>query len=847
KKHEDILHKYGLEKISPSVIKAKIDAIKEISAITIGKKGYLFGVDAHGVVLFHPNKYYVGTDVSTENWFKQLERKKGRLFFTLQKEKNFAIFDFFPEWNWFLLAVDPKKEVYGLADRMKPYLFFLGISAAIIISFALMILTRRLMQPLQSLVKGAERIGKGDLGTQIPITSHDEFAGLATEFNAMTVKLKVTLTTLQYREEYFRALIENATDIVTITDSQGLFLYASPSVRRILGYDPNDLIGKSAFDYLHPDDRNPMLEQFKKRVQSEIATQVTEFRLKHHDGYWCTMESISKNLLALPAVRGFVINSRNISKRKLAQEALKKSLQELEQRVELRTKELLLLNQTLNNEIQARKTKEVELEKANQAKNEFLANISHEIRTPLNYVIGFSELLSTTITGKQETSYLDAIQIAGRNLLSLINDILDLSKMATGKLELNKVVVDVHILFDDIYQLFQTRIQEKSLMFIKDLDSQLPTYLLMDDTRLKQIIVNLMDNAVKFTNKGHIKITTQKTKAYEDTSKIDLAISVEDTGIGIPEDKQNIIFDSFEQASSQICKKYGGTGLGLSICKDLVELMGGRIQVKSCEGKGSVFIVFLPGIEVSDHTLETEKKRSLDIKTIRFSGETVLIAETVEPIRFMLTQILQKANLTVLEAKNAEQATCIAQKQTPHLILMDDKIQTADGISVASVLKQSTITKNIPIILLTASMDPIPLDTLKLGGYEGCLGQPIDIQKLYCELLNWLPNTADTRRKSESPAVWLSIESLKHHCLKNNTLKDRINSEIFRLIPGFKEGIKIADIQIVIQNMIQIGDTFNIPELTQFGQQLSQLAQSFDIKKLEQNLAHLYDTLKTIV
>ena len=711
KKHESIRHKYDLGKISASIIKTKIDAIKEISAIKIGKKGYLLGVDTHGVIIFHPSKYYVGMDVSNEHWFKHLEKKGGRLFLSIQNEKSLAIYDFFSEWDWFILAVDPEKEVYGLAQRMKPYLLSLGVSAAIIISIVLMILTRRLMKPLQSLVQGAERIGKGELNTQISISSRDEFADLAKEFNRMTTKLKETLTALKYSEEYFRALIENVTDIVTITDYKGTFIYTSPSIKRILGYNPDDLIGKNVFDYVHPDEKKLIFKHFQKRVRSEISRQFIEFQFKHNDGYWCTLESMGNNLLAHPAVKGFVINSRNISKRKLAQEALKKSHQELEQEVEQRVKELLLLNQALHEEIRTRKLKETELEKANQAKNEFLAGISDEIRTPLNSIINFSELLSNMITGKQEKNYLNTIQIEGKELLSLINDILDLSKMEAGKLELNKAIVNINVLFYDIYQLFKSRIEDKPILFIKDLDDQVPLSLFMDDIRLQQIMVTLIDNAVKFTNKGHIKITTKKTKTYKDDNKIDLTISIEDTGIGIPKDKLNIIFESFGQASSQSSREYGGTGLGLSICKHIVELMGGRIQVNSTEGKGTVFNLVLPEIEVSQN----------------------------------------------------------------------------------------------------------------------------------------MPETADANREYKKPAISLSIETLKEYCRENTPLKEQINSEIFQLIPEFDAGIKIADIQNVIHNIIRIGDVFHIPELTEFGRQLSGYAQSFDIEKLKTSLDRLNTTLKTII
>lgn len=728
KKHEDILYRYGLENIPASLVKAKLDAIKEISGIKIGKKGYCLVIDTKGVVIFHPNKYYVGMSVANENWYNNLKKEKSRTFLTLQNENSLAIYDFFSEWDWFILALGPEKEVYGLADQMKPYLLSLGIGAAIILSFALMVLSQRLIKPLQSLVHGAERIGEGDLDTTISIKTQDEFANLAREFNRMAARLKQTLTALQYSEEYFRSLIENAMDVITITDSQGIFLYTSPSLERVLGYGPKDLIGKNGFDFIHPDERDQIRKTFIKN-RSEIATPVSEFRFKHYNGYWCTMEATGQNLLAHPAVKGFVINSRNISEQKLAREAIKKSHLELEHRVEERTRELFLLNQTLNNELQERKIKEIELERASQTKNEFLANISHEIRTPLNSIIGFSEILSTMINKNQEYDYLNAIKIAGKNLLSLINNILDLSKMEAGKLEINKRLVNIHYLLDDICQLFKARIEEKPLVFIKDLDDKLPDNLFIDETRLQQILVNLIDNAVKFTNQGHIKLRIQQIKPHKDTNNlkvtrnIDLAISIQDTGIGIPEDKLNIIFDSFQQTSSHISRTYGGTGLGLSICKHLVELMGGQIQVESNEGKGTVFNLVLPGIEIGEKTA-------------------------------------------------------------------------------------------------------------------------VNIQKRSQRRLNLMPEMAVPNLVSGNPGMGLSIELLKKYCLENNELKKQIDSEIFQLIPEFQEGVKIGDIQIVIENIICIGETFHMPELTEFGQQLSQYVQSFDIEKLNAGLGQLYGILK---
>lgn len=597
---ENMLHEYGLEKIAASIAKAKLDAATEISVIGVGKQGYIFAVDNNGSIIFHPNKYLVDTDVSSKEWFKQLGSNAGRLVLNMEGKENLARVKAFKKWNWFILAVDPMEEVYGTINRMTPYLISLGIFAAIIISLALMILTRRLTRPLEELVQGAEQIGKGNLATRIPVHAKDEFGHLAKEFNQMAFRLQETLTAMKYSEEHFRALIENANDLIWILDAQGTFTYASPSTQRILGYSPEELMGVNAFDFVHPDDKETLFHRFNLRSKSTVTAQPTEHRFWHKEAYWCTLESISQNLLRHPSIRGMVINSRNINKRKLAEKALKRSHQELENRVKERTSELLVLNKTLNTEILIRKEKERQLEEANQTKSDFLANVSHEIRTPLNSVIGFSELLSTMIWDKQQSGYLTAITNSGKNLLNLINGILDLSKMEAKKLKLHRVPVSLDILFNEIHHLFNIKLQEKSLEFTAEIDTRLPTFLFLDDLRFRQVLINLIDNAIKFTDTGQVRMIA-KAKPPQDKKEgfVHLLIQIEDTGIGIQPDKTDIIFESFQQESAGTSRKFGGTGLGLSICKQLITLMGGSISVTSTPGKGSRFDLSLPGVEIS--------------------------------------------------------------------------------------------------------------------------------------------------------------------------------------------------------------------------------------------------------
>ncbi len=630
---EEMLHEYGLATIAASIAKAKMDAAVEIADIGVGELGYIFGVDKEGTIIFHPSKYMVNTDVSKDVWFQDLQKETNRLLLDMNQEKSLARFAYFDPWGWYVLAVDPMEEVYGVASRMRPYLYAMGAFAALVISLALMLLTRRLTRPLQDLVQGAGKIGNGELDTRIPIQSDDEFGRLAKEFNKMAFRLKETLTALQYSEEHFRALIENASDLIWILDARGNFRYVSPSTQRILGYEPEFLIGTNAFDFLHPEDRDAAHARFQRRIQGTLPDMTTEQRFRHHENYYCTLESISNNLLDHPAIQGVVINSRNITQRKIAEQALQRSHQELETRVEERTRNLTLLNQALNTEILVRKQKEIELEKANQAKSEFLANVSHEIRTPLNSVLGFSEVLFSMAKDDEQKSYIQAIAMAGRNLMGLVSNILDLSKTQAGKLTIKTEPVSLDTLFSETHHLFKTRLAQKKLQFFIQIDADMPDYLCLDEIRIRQVLTNLIENAVKFTKKGHIRLCA-RIHAKQYPKNLDLVLRVEDTGMGIPKDKHELIFESFEQENADISRKYGGTGLGLAITKRLVELMQGQITLDSRPGEGSVFEILLPAVAISDTKNPAASSSANDQPSVfaaTDTGETQTISTLFKP------------------------------------------------------------------------------------------------------------------------------------------------------------------------------------------------------------------------
>ena len=310
-----------------------------------------------------------------------------------------------------------------------------------------------------------------------------------------------------------------------------------------------------------------------------------------------------------------------------------------------------------NEEMEFHQAKEAAIA-ANQAKSEFLANMSHEIRTPLNAILGFSEILSNLITDKVHRYYLDAMNASGKTLLQIINDILDLSKIEAGKLDLNLTPVEIEPIFSDIGMVFMQKMSDKDLSFSIEIPEKMPTCLVLDEIRLRQILLNIVGNAVKFTDTGEIRISVNM-QSCASPQFIDLSIAVEDSGMGIADDQITLIFSPFTQQKQQSVR-YGGTGLGLSICKRLVEMMGGKISVSSTLDVGSCFTVELPDVEIfsqanSDTTIETilppEINLPNSLKTFNCALPSVEYTDIVNPQQWQELVELLNSNY---QAKMAE-------------------------------------------------------------------------------------------------------------------------------------------------------------------------------------------------
>ena len=414
--------------------------------------------------------------------------------------------------------------------------------------------------------------------------------------------------------------------------------------------------------------------------------------------------------------------------------------------------------------------------------------------------------------------------------------------------------VDPHSLFGDIAKIFDVKIKNKGLRLVADIDDKLPASLLLDEVRTRQILFNLVGNAVKFTDEGYIELKV-KGVFHPDRSKIDLIFSVKDTGIGISQEDKKIIFDAFKQSKGQSTKKYGGTGLGLAITKKLVELMNGEISIDSIVGKGSIFRIEIK--EVSVATVEADaEERKPEYEDISFYDQKVLIADDIQSNRLLLNEILSIYGLNVLEATNGKEAINIAQSGNPDIILMDLRMPVMDGYEAIKILKGDSKLKNIPVIVLTASaMKASENDITKIGS-DGYIRKPISRPELLAELKKYLKYETITKDEiisgaAQQPEVVTKgktgmKKSQEILAEKLPELINRLENEISTRYVKLKKEFIINDIEDFAEEIGELGGHYGVSILSDWGRKLSVQASSFDLENLTATFGEFENILTKI-
>jgi len=392
------------------------------------------------------------------------------------------------------------------------------------------------------------------------------------------------------------------------------------------------------------------------------------------------------------------------------------------------------ITQEKNNEIGLIEAKK-EADSSASAKSQFLSNMSHEIRTPMNAIIGLTNVLLDTELSESQKENLNVLKFSADNLLVIINDILDLSKIESGKLTFETINFNPGRIIEQVAKTFSFQVKGKSVKIIGDVEESIPEQLIGDPYRLTQMLNNLVSNAVKFTEKGVVTISAEFVENIDENQAL-IEFKVSDTGIGIPKGKLNSIFDSFTQASTDTTRKFGGTGLGLAITKQLVEVQGGIINVDSELNKGTTFTFTIPfaiGNTKKQKTLEN-KKMSEEV----LAGLNIAVAEDNKANQLVIRQVLSRWKINVILLDNGKEAVEYLEKETPDLLFMDLQMPEMNGFDAIKVIrdKNSKVLKHdLPVLALTADVFPETRDRIYSSGMNDYLLKPFDIEKLKDKLI----------------------------------------------------------------------------------------------------------------
>ncbi|HMU09654.1 MAG TPA: ATP-binding protein [Ferruginibacter sp.] len=534
-------------------------------------------------------------------------------------------------------------------------------------------------------------------------------------------ELETSSYSVKLASQYSRSLIEASLDPLFTISPAGKITDMNNASVKVTGVSREKLLGTDFFNYFTEPDkaRKGYKEVFAKGFVADYPLTIRDHKLTDVLFNGSVYKDETGNVL------GVVVVARDITEQK----RIEKEFTEAKVFAELATEIAEVAKSKAENAVRI-------AEDAVKAKQQFLSNMSHEIRTPMNAIIGFTKvLLKTDLTAKQR-EYLIAIKLSGDSLIVLINDILDLAKVDAGKMIFEEIPFKMEASIAAMLHLFETKIQEKNLVLVKDYDQKIPLVLLGDPVRLHQIILNLVSNAVKFTTTGKITVSIHLLK--EDEDKVSIEFGVTDTGIGIAEDKIVKIFDNFQQASSGTSRLYGGTGLGLAIVKQLVEPQGGSIRVESTPGKGSIFSFIL---DFKKTTAEAE----LDMEMVELSTELknikVLVVEDIALNQLLMKTLLDDFGFERDIAANGKIAIEKLETQSYDVILMDLQMPEMNGFEATEYIRNK-MNSRIPIIALTADVTTVDLAKCKAVGMNDYIAKPVDERLLYSKIINLVKKPA---------------------------------------------------------------------------------------------------------
>ncbi len=609
------------------------------------------------------------------------------------------------------------------------------------------------------------------------------------------VSVGVDITDWKHKEErriQSENILENIPSIVLVGNKNGDIIFASPSVEKMLGFKANEVLGEKWW-------QNVFISKYKSE---EIKEALLNYIFLNEKSY----VDIFKNKL--------------------------KTKEGLDKWIEWRHSKGANGNfVSIGSDITERILQEFELKKAKEAaeesvkvKNEFLANMIHEIRTPLNAIIGFTDLLLETKLTIEQREYLETMHASGEILLTLINNVLDLSKLESNKFEIEEIPFQLHKTLNEVTKLMNIKAQEKGISLDLNINSNVPFEVISDSNRVSQILLNLIGNAIKFTDKGGVTIMVDKLEE-KDKSAI-VSFKIKDTGIGIVSNKINSVFGAFTQAKNDTSRIYGGTGLGLTIVKRLITLLKGQIKVESVFGKGSTFTMILPlkiGKKTTKKIQIEEVEEAIEDKNL---GYSILLVEDNKTNQLLAKTRLERWKCNVDIADNGFEGVKKTQKKVYDIIMMDIQMPVMDGYEATKIIKNdiSEEVSKIPIIAMTAFTSKTEIKRALTAGMDDYIFKPFkpdelfQIIKKYGEKpeINEFENENTSKKEIKNKYKYINLEFLEKETLNESTVLVLLIELFFK---DLKEYMQILDVKVNQKDWQELYKaTHKIkPSITMFG------------------------------
>ncbi|WP_420128665.1 PAS domain S-box protein [Longimicrobium sp.] len=525
---------------------------------------------------------------------------------------------------------------------------------------------------------------------------------------------------LQEREEHWRRLIENAHDITCILDRQGVMTYLSPSIQRVLGYAPESLVGCNSFDFIHPDDAAGVAAAIQAVAESAEGTGYAEYRFRHADGSWRHLEAVGRMVIPGELEAGFVSNIRDVTERKHAEEALREAT------------------------LAAEKAR-AEAERANLAKSEFLSRMSHELRTPMNSILGFGQVLARAELRVDQQKHVQHILKAGRHLLRLINEVLEIARIEAGRQSFSLEPVHLGTVMQEAVSLVRPMSEQYGVEVEEVAGTGRDGFVRADRQRLTQVLLNLLSNAIKYNRTGGIvRLSCAVDAAAYDPAEEDggerhVWLRVEDTGQGIPEARAHQLFTPFARLGAEQTE-VEGTGLGLALSLRLAEAMGGTLELERSGPEGSVFRLGLLG---AANPLRRAEDAGMQVAPAgdgeHGQAQLLYIEDNLANLDLVETFLLTRPGWKLVPALQGRIGVELAREHRPDLVLLDLHLPDIGGEEVLRRLRADPRTATIPIVIISADATRDSLDRLRAAGADAYLTKPLDLDEFLATLETHLP------------------------------------------------------------------------------------------------------------